>query len=83
MSLDYELTFLPEGWRYHVGHTPHYYQRHELPKFLRKRPFEAYVCNGGKLGTKGYIFESADGETASEAIRSAIKLGLAKADTQS
>lgn len=77
-GLDETLLSLPDGWRYHVGHTPHWYQRDALPKHLRKRPFEAYVCNGERMGTNGYIFESADGATAAEALRRAIALGIDK-----
>ena len=80
-GLDDALLALPDGWRYHVGHTPHWYLRDELPKHLRRRPFEAYVCNGERMGTKGHIFESADGATAAEAMSQAIALGLAKRPT--
>jgi hypothetical protein len=77
-GIDDAFLQLPDGWRYHVGHTPHWYQRDELPKHLRRRPFEAYVCNGERMGTKAYIFESADGATAAEAMSRAIALGRSK-----
>lgn len=76
-GIESELQDLPEGFRFSVGHVPHWYRRDELPKNLRKKPFEAYIINDNQLmGTKKYIFESADAATPAEALRLAI--GLAK-----
>lgn len=73
------LSALPAGWRFNVGHTPHWYSRQSLPKHLRKRPFEAYVLNDEPIGSRHYVFESADGATAQEALRSAIEAAKRKA----
>lgn len=78
-GLDNLIMALPTGWRFNVGHTPHWYRRDELPKHLRRRPFEAYVTNGEPIGTKAYVFESADGATPVDALRSALLAASARA----
>lgn len=72
MGLDEALKDLPEGCRFHVGHTPHWYRRDALPKHLRKRPFEAYVISG-EIGKKRWIMVDADGATPAEALCDAIR----------
>ena len=66
------------GWRASGGHTPHYYQRNELPKNLRKKPYEAYVCNNEKFATWLHVWESADGSTFNEALEKALQLAIEK-----
>ena len=78
MTIDDVLKLLPSGFRFHVGHTPHWYRRNEMPKYLRKRPFEAYVTKGD-IGTPGYIFESADAETPELALSAAVAKATALA----
>lgn len=78
-SLVDQIARLPTGWRFHMGHTPHWYYRKELPKFLKKKPYEAYVANDIPIGVKGAIFESADGETLVDALKTAIDLAFKKA----
>lgn len=78
MSIDAALRELPNGWRFSVGHIPHWYGRNELPKQLRRRGFEAYVLNGEPIGTADYIFESADAGTPGEALARAIEAAKAK-----
>lgn len=71
MSLDDTLKSLPSGCRFSVGHTPHWYRRNEVPKHLKRRPFEAYVVSG-EIGTPTWVFESADGATPEDALGAAI-----------
>ena len=77
--MDAVLKMLPEGFRFNVGHTPHWYRRDSLPKHLRRRPFEAYVLHG-EIGTQSWIFESADGATPEEALTEAITRALLNAN---
>lgn len=77
MTIDEALKSLPSGWRFNVGHTPHWYTEGHIPKHMRKKPYEAYVLSG-EIGTKSWIFESADGVTPADALTHAIKAGLAK-----
>lgn len=78
MSLDELAARVPPGWRFHVGHTPHWYMMDSIPKYLRKRPFEAYVTNDQPIGARRHVFESADGATAAEALDGALKTAIAK-----
>lgn len=66
------------GWRAHVGHTPHYYQSREIPKHIKKRPFEAYVINNEPFATYLHVFESSDGSTLIEALEKAYNLAIEK-----
>ena len=76
-GIDEALKALPKGWRFQVGHVPHWYRRDALPKHLRKKPFEAYVVNPEPIGTRLHVFESADGATPAEALNTAIAAGNA------
>ena len=78
MSIDEVLKELPEGFKFHVGHTPHWYRGDAIPRHLRKRPFEAYVV-AGIIGTSTWIFESADGASPAEALATAISQARARA----
>lgn len=80
MSIDAALEKLPAGWRFAVGHIPHWYSRDELPKNLRRRGFEAYVLNGEPIGSRWYVFESADGPTPGAALELAIADALTRHD---
>jgi hypothetical protein len=77
MTLDDLTASVPVGWRYHVGHTPHWYMSDAIPKYLRKRPFEAYVTNDHPIGSRRHVFESADGATAVDALASALRAAVA------
>ena len=81
MSIDAALKLLPPDCRFHVGHTPHWYSQESIPKHLRKRPFEAYVCRG-RIATQSWIFESADGATPAQALSVAITQAIAAIEKQ-
>lgn len=72
MTFDEMLSeALPKDCRWHVGHIPHFYRDDEIPKLLRKLPYEAYLARG-MFGTKTWIFVSSEGATPADALLSAI-----------
>lgn len=77
MTLDELVKTMPKGFKFNVGMTPYWSQRESLPKHLKKRPYEAYVCSG-TIGTPTWIFESADGINPEQALEEALTLALNK-----
>ncbi len=76
ITLDDLVSQVPKGWRFHVGHTPHWYRSDQIPKHLRKRPFEAYVINDQAIGNKLWVMTDADGATPFEALYTALTQAL-------